>query len=501
MNKKKPNIVFIITDQQRYDTINALGFPFMQTPALDRLVNEGVSFDRCYVNAPSCGPSRASLFTGFSPHVNGALRNQENWPRTWVADLADAGYRCVNLGKMHSWPPQDMHGFHERYPVENKQRHYAEKKWTGNPFTFKDEWDKQLAARGHRRLEKGDFEGTPGVEEKLGAYEWWYEDDEHPDVFVGDMAVRWIDEAPDEAEEPWFLEVGFPGPHPPYDPIERYTEHYMQADLPIQPVTQEEMDGQPKALQGLRENFERIMADSIHFVPDAPMEWRHRQRAYYLANITMIDEKVGEIMEALERRGRLDDTVIIFTSDHGDLMGDHGLAEKWVMYENSVRVPLVFWAPDRFAQNIRQDGLCQWFDIGPTILELAGATVSEHIEAQSLLSGLTGDGFSGRQYVFSEHMDDPVLNTVECELMIRDKRWKLVEYIGPNEGQLFDLENDPDELNDLWSDEQHAQKREELHRKLHDWYIAGSNGIKHARKVGGSPELRNMSFSARNLQP
>ena len=98
-------------------------------------------------------------------------------------------------------------------------------------------------------------------------------------------------------------------------------------------------------------------------------------------------------------------------------------------------------------------------------------------------------------------MDDPVLNTVECELMIRDQRWKLGEYIGPNEGQLFDLENDPDELNDLWSDEQHAHKREELHRKLHDWYIAGPNGIKHARKVGSSPELRNMSFNARNLQP
>ena len=484
MPTDRPNIILIITDQQRFDTIGSLGFPHVQTPVLDRLVDEGVSFDKCFVNAPSCGPSRASLFTGYSPHVNGALRNQEYWSRTWVNNLRDAGYYCVNLGKMHAWPPQDMHGFHERFVVENKQRHYAEARWTGNPYTFTDEWDKALAVRGHRRLEKSDFEGKPEIKDKLGAYDWWYEDDMHPDVFVGDMAVRWIDKAPLDQEEPWFLEIGFPGPHPPYDPIQRYTERYMQMELPVMPVTQAEMDGQPEALKGLREWFKELLADSIHFVPDAPMEWRQRQRAYYLANITMIDEKVGEILEALDRAGRLEDSVVIFTSDHGDQMGDHGLCEKWVMYEQSVNVPLIFWAPGRFDSGRRLDGLCQWFDIGPTVLELAGAEIPEKAEAQSLLPGLEGDEFEGREYVFSEHTDDPVLKTLDWELMIRSRDWKMIEYIGPDEGQLFDLQNDPEELNDLWDDPAQAERRAEMHRILHEWYITAADGIKYARRPG-----------------
>src|SRR5262245_45082905 len=119
---RRPNIVFIVTDQQRWDTINALGHAHARTPHLDRLVREGTAFTRAYVTSPSCAPSRASLFTGMYPHVNGVFRNDEAWRHSWVELLADAGYRCVSVGKMHTFPYDAPVGFHERHVAENKDR-------------------------------------------------------------------------------------------------------------------------------------------------------------------------------------------------------------------------------------------------------------------------------------------------------------------------------------------------------------------------------------------
>ncbi len=137
----QPNIILIITDQQRYDTIAALGFPHMETPNLDRLVTEGVSFNDCHVTAASCVPARASLFSGVYPHTSGVLNNADPWRRSWVELLATAGYHCVNVGKMHSVPFETPLGFHERYVVENKDR-YLQGRY------YFDEWDKALAAHG-----------------------------------------------------------------------------------------------------------------------------------------------------------------------------------------------------------------------------------------------------------------------------------------------------------------------------------------------------------------
>lgn len=120
--ESRPNIVFILTDQQRFDTIRALGFDHMDTPNLDRLVQRGTSFTKMYVTSPSCAPSRASLFTGTYPHTNGVMRNGEPWPWSWVTLLNRAGYRCVNVGKMHTNPVEGAFGFHERHVVENKDR-------------------------------------------------------------------------------------------------------------------------------------------------------------------------------------------------------------------------------------------------------------------------------------------------------------------------------------------------------------------------------------------
>ena len=206
----------------------------------------------------------------------------------------------------------------------------------------------------------------------LGAFDWELPEDTHPDVFVGDMATWWIDNKP--KMKPLFLQIGFPGPHPPYDPIKRYADAYLEKDLPLLEITPQELAGQPPALKELRVHNQEIDHDSVIMDLNPSHEQRHRQRAYYLANVTMIDEKVGEIMDALERNGYLDNSILIFTSDHGDCLTDHGHSQKWTMYDQITRVPMIIWAPNKFGESRRISPMVQQMDLGPTILEWAGIT-------------------------------------------------------------------------------------------------------------------------------
>ena len=213
MADDRPNIILIITDQQRLDTINALGFDYVDTPNLDRLVHEGVTFRNCYVTAPSCASARASLFTGYYPHTTGILKNADTWQHSWVELLNQGGYHCVNVGKMHTFPYDAKCGFHQRYVVENKDR-YLEGRY------FYDEWDKALRARGLVKQQRELYRKRADYDQCLGAFTWDLPEETHPDNFVGDLAKWWLHSHP--ITQPLFLQVGFPGPHPPYDPTPRH---------------------------------------------------------------------------------------------------------------------------------------------------------------------------------------------------------------------------------------------------------------------------------------
>jgi len=467
MTDERPNIIFIITDQQRFDTIRELGFDYMDTPNLDRLVREGVTFTNCHITAASCAPARASLFTGYYPHTTGILRNADSWTRSWVENLADAGYRCVNVGKMHSYPYHTPLGFHERYVVENKDRYLEER------YYF-DEWDKALAANGLIKQQREQYRLRPDYRKRLGSFYWELPEDLHSDMFVGNMAKWWIESYP--KTEPLFLEIGFPGPHPPYDPVERYAEPYLNKDLPLLEVTQEELDNQPGALKRLRVHNNEIDHDSVVLDLDPSEEMRHRQRAYYLANVTMIDEKIGEILETLEEKGYLENSVVIFTSDHGDCLTDHGHSQKWTMYDIITRMPLIVWAPGRFEGGRTIDGLCQQMDIGPAILELAGARIPKSIEAESLLPALKGEEWTPRNYVYAEQARDGIMADTEFVTMVRNDTWKLVHYLDEPDGQLFNLAEDPDEVDNRWADPACTEIKQQLETQLMTWRI--ESGIK-----------------------
>ena len=458
----RPNIILIITDQQRYDTINALGYPYVDTPNLDRLVREGVTMENCFITAPSCAPARASLFTGYFPHTTGIHKNGDRWTRSWVELLSDSGYHCVNVGKMHTSPFETPLGFHERYVVENKDR-YLEGRY------YFDEWDKALAARGLVKQQREQYRKLPDYNERLGAFEWKLPRDMHPDVFVGDTALWWLDTKP--IDKPLFLEIGFPGPHPPYDPTAEDAEPYLNRDLQIDEVLDEDLSGQPPPLKAMRQHNCDVDHDSVVHQLNPTTEQRQRQRAYYLANVTMIDERVGKILDKLEEKNLLENSVVIFTSDHGDCLGDHGHSQKWTMYDTITCIPMIVRSTAHKG-NLKHDGLCQWMDLGSTVLELAGVDPPDSFEAESLVPVLEGKEVDGREFVFSEHGRDGILQETEFMTMVRNKEWKLVHFLGEDFGQLFDLSNDPGEIRNLWDEPDMAPRKQELLDAMQQWLLA-----------------------------
>jgi arylsulfatase A-like enzyme len=462
MPDTRPNIILIITDQQRYDTIAALGFPYMDTPHMDRLVREGVAFENCFVSAPLCVPARASLFTGQYPHTTGVFSNGDPWRHAWVEQLAAAGYHCVNIGKMHTVPLDTPLGFHQRYVVENKDR------FLGPERFFFDEWDKALAAQGLVKQQRLLYRQRPDYRERLGAFDWELPEELHSDNFVGNTALWWLDRYP--KTEPLFLQIGFPGPHPPYDPIPRYAEPYLARDLPLLEVTEEELANQPPPLQARRVQKTEVDNDSIVHLLNPTREQRHRQRAHYMANVTMIDEKLGEILHSLEARSYLESAVVILTSDHGDCLTDHGQSQKETMYDIVTRVPTIVWSPDRFEGGRRVPDLYQWMDLGPTILELAGLTPSPAMDAISILPALRGDADAPvRDHVFAEYA--PRGEAQGFMTMVRDPDWKLVHFLDEPYGQLFHLAEDPAEVRNLWDEPRAEGEKRRLLDAMRGWLV------------------------------
>jgi arylsulfatase len=291
----------------------------------------------------------------------------------------------------------------------------------------------------------------------------------HSDMFVGDHALWWLEER--KATNPLFLQIGFPGPHPPYDPVPRHLARYATAALPLPSPNEEELAAQPRAQATLRQNMIHNNYDSVawqkHPSPDALL----RVRRHYAANVSMIDEKVGQIMEVLGRKGYLDDAIVIFTSDHADALGDHAHIQKWTMYDCVERVPLLLWSRSRIAAGRANNSLVQLIDVAPTILEAAGVSVPTSWEARSLWPLLNEREPSIRNVVYAELARDHIQTGAEYLVMRRDSEWKLVHYLGEPDGEFFDLVKDPGETRNLWNSANHREMRDKLSREVLEWSV------------------------------
>ncbi|MBK1876494.1 sulfatase family protein [Pelagicoccus mobilis] len=458
MEKRKPNIIFILSDQQRADTIKAWGYAHMSTPAMDSLVEGGMSFKNCFCPGATCTPSRAAIFTGMYAHNTGTYSfNQWGHQRTWVDDLADSGYWCINVGKMHFQPRDVSGGFHERVVVENPT---SVGNWGGNGD---DDWGKYLSFHGEERPNYR-HQSDPEWLEKWQGVPWHLDEHLHSDAFTANAACGWL-KARETDDEPFFMELGFPGPHEPWDAPQEFVDLYEGIELPEPVDFPSDLSNKPPQQAAIRAFHAGADHESRIDMPNAELDDVMRMRRHYYAKISYVDQQVQKVLDTLKETGHLENTIVIFSSDHGEMLGDHGSAYKWLMYDSITRVPLMIKDFRSLGESQESDDLVSLMDIGPTILEMAGGKIPTRLEGRSLTPYLKGAACKARTAVYCED---------NYQVMRRTKDEKIVHYIGATYGEYYRLDEDPNEINNLWDDPEFVARRKELQLATLDWLATSS---------------------------
>lgn len=471
VKKNAPNILWICTDQQRWNTIGALGNPYVKTPNLDRLVREGVSFTSAFCQSPVCTPSRASFSTGMYPSSiqatkNGAAEWSEAAPLVTKL-LKDAGYECGLSGKLHL--STAMANRPEKRPKDDG---YTSFYYSHGPYQNNS---------GNEYVNHFKEKGIDVVAYKneLGYVPAEY----HQTAWCTDRAIDFIKT---RREWPWMFSLNIYDPHGPFDPPQKYIDRYEIDKLPVfigspspekadVPAFVSMESGNPVFTDS--DIAEKSVLNDIMF-QSRPKKYGDREIKQilikYWAQIDLIDENIGRILTALEESGQLDNTLIIFTSDHGEMAGDHGLVQKGCrFYEGLVRVPLIFWYPALFKQDLQSHALVELVDIVPTIYDLVGLPVGDKLQGLSLLSILTGEKPANfhKKSVRCEFYDAlmPVGNQkASYGTMYRTSEYKLINYHGHGKGELFDLTKDPFEFHNLWDNPNYMTIKYDLMQKSFD---------------------------------
>ncbi len=451
----RPNILFFCTDQQRFDTIGALGNPHVHTPTLDRLVSEGTAFRNCYCQSPICTPSRSSFMTGLYPS---RVHNTRNGNDTFPTDapplisklLADQGYDCGNIGKFHL----TSSGKRTEPRLDDGYRYWQ---FSHAP---RDDWES-----GHHYAD--------WVKQKGGDLNAMRESDEHvpteyhQTTWGCEKAMEFISEDR-PADQPWFLTVNIYDPHPPFIPPKSYADRFDPADMPGPHFEPSDLATQ------------EALAD-VDFQNELKTPEEHdayQKQALYYAMIAQIDDQFARVLQCLEESGPKENTVVIFTSDHGETLGDHGLMYKGCrFYEGLIKVPLIIRWPDTFQADQEADGLVELLDLSATILDVAGIDIPDYFQGQSLRPILDGSqsGEHFRDSARCEYFDslDPFFTggTGAYGTMYRRGDYKLSVYHGKGIGELYDLKNDPWEHRNLWDSAEHASLKAELIAESFDQHV------------------------------
>lgn len=430
---ERPHLLLLMADQFRGDCIGRAGNKAIATPNLDRIAGEGALFRCAYSSTPTCTPARSGLLTGLSPWRHGMLgygRVAEKYPVEMPQTLRDAGYYTLGIGKMHWHPQRSTHGFHRTILDESGRAEspdflsdyrawFASQAPTLNPDLTNIGWN--------------DYRSAPyALPEEL-----------HPTHWTAEVATRFIEEY--DRIEPFYLKVSFARPHSPYDPPQRWIDHYKDADL-------------PKPYAGNWQERYRERSDdsfSIWHGDLGPEQVRKSRQGYY-GSISFLDEQVGRILDALEKRGWLDNTMILFTADHGDMTGDHFLWRKSYAYEASAHIPMLIRWPKGFAaagQTIEQP--VELRDVFPTFLDAAGAAIPESLDGKSVLELARGNINAWRPYIDLEH-DICYGKSVHWNALT-DGKTKYIFHAMDGVEQLFDLTADPGEEHDLAGETAHSE--------------------------------------------
>ena len=484
----RPNILWYCTDQQRSDTIGALGNQHIRTPVLDRLASSGVSFTRAYSQSPICTPSRASFLTGRYPAAHHVQRNgNEYFPpseRLVTRMLSDAGYDCGLAGKLHLSRAQ---GRVEVRPDDG----YREFHWSHHPAP---DWP---AGHGYDEWLRKEHHLDP--KELFSKYRdepYGIPAEYHQTTWVTEMALRFLDEP---RNGPWLLSLNPFDPHPPFDAPESYASHYDPNTLP--PPIFGPYDAEHQKRFSAIDQQSRLAIDPNHPHADQPSKVENPDRdraseppatydpgvvkASYYGMIELIDTQFGRLLDALESRGELDNTIVVFMSDHGELLGDHGLIHKGCrFYEGLVHVPLIISWPDSWRSDLHANGLVELIDVAPTLLDAAGVDIPPEMQGESLAGVLSGRATPGeiKSHVISEYWDAIVCADGHQDhshaSMYFDGRYKHIVYHGHKLGELYDLESDPGEIDDLWEQDGYEEiKARLMHEHFDAFAEATSPGV------------------------
>ena len=424
---KQPHILFITDDQHRYDYLEMPGKYPVKTPNLARIAKEGIWYQHAYSNAPLCMPARCSLHNGLYAHQHGMMTNRGHWDfnlPTVQQALQQHGYKTAAIGKLHVYEAMDCGLDLTTVEKEVKSLGYDylhEVSGKGLARYVDCEWTHAMRAKG--QLEK--YREAGQFYKKHRTRPFPLNEEDYMDRYIGDKVVDFLGSY--DFDQPLFLWAGLVSPHPPFDA----TAGMLKGHDP---------SNQPLAVDN-----------------ENPDSWEH-QRAYYSAMLEEVDRQVGRMLEVLENKGQLDNTLVIFTSDHGEMLGDHALEGKCHCYDPSTRVPLLMRYPAAISPNQVCQSMVELTDLPATLLDFAGITanpgeVLPRTPGRSLVPSWGDSYYEVRPFAFSEDGGQfyPAFQ------MIRDHRFKLVYYPDLNSYSLYDMQNDPDECIDLAENKDYAE--------------------------------------------
>ena len=417
--ENKPNILLIFTDQQRFDTIHALGNPVIKTPSFDRLCNNGVAFTSAFSPSPVCVPARCALTYGQYPMTTSCYENGYRMPddrESYIDVLAKEGYRTHGIGKCHFTPDKfAMRGFQTREVQEEV------------PERESDDYTKDLEKEGWGALPephgvRGEMYYVPQVSQLPARL--------HPTQWIGDRSVAFIEEQTD-SDQPWMLKSSYIHPHPPFAPPSPWHKLYRSFDMPLPKV--------PQDAESLHTYINKVQNRYKGRDQGIDNNLMRNMKAHYYACISFIDFQVGRILESLEKTGQLDNTLILLGSDHGDLLGDYNCVGKRSMHDSAARVPLIISQPGRFEGGKVCNQAASLVDIMPTFLGAAGCdTTGLNLDGVDLHGFVTGE--QKRDTVYMQHQEKE-----DATYAMVNERWKYVYSAPDNQAYLFDRITDPEE--------------------------------------------------------
>jgi len=479
--ENRPNIIFVITDQQRYDSVGFNGNPVVMTPHLDALAAEGAVFDRAYSPCPLCSPARVSIMRGVYPHRHGYVDNWGEPPSCvgpspgwvdppseqmpWMGELfRDAGYETAYVGKWHCLTGEDRRGF-EDFVVRLGD---FESDDTTNDFL------RYVRSRGYDEL-TGKKDGKEYVQKGPFYGVSKFSKDDYPATYIFREACRFVRRRHDK---PFILGISTRVPHIPFDPPAPYHSMYDPDRIPLPESTKH-----PKPFKhnqrerGFPKEYDTYRSADPHLLQTW---WAH-----YLGMVTLIDDLIGELFTSLEDSGLLDNTVFIFTSDHGETLGSHRLPPKGAfMYDSVTRVPLLFWSKNSILPS-RIEHPTSLTSILPTCLDLAGICTTHQFDGPSLRSAMRGGLSVAAAPVYAEY--NLFFGHPYPVRMIVDGEWKLVSYYGMAP-EVYNLKNDPEELNDLWGVPRYMDVAATLADTLVEWMNSRNDRYTHVPGEEGPAE-------------